>query len=253
MQEKLKNKHLIVFLDYDGTLAPIAGRPDRARILPRAKSLLKVLSKIRDCRLAVISGRSLKDIKQMVGVPGIIYAGNHGLEAIGPGIRFSRKVSPQFKKNVRQLKYELTRQLAAVKGAFVEDKGLSLSLHYRLVRRGDIALLKRIFFGLTRGLLARRIIKVRPGKKVYEALPWLNWHKGKIVRWLLNQQRYLWRGKPIVPIYLGDDRTDEDAFKALGNSGVSVFVGRPGKSLACYYLKNTREVEKFLGQLLKIK
>ena len=156
LKKKLVGKQIFLFLDYDGTLTPIVSTPEKAVIPRRAKKLLKLLSTNPKCKLAIVSGRSLRDVKQMVGVRGVIYAGNHGWETTGPGINFENPISPRAKALIREVKNKLKRKLPLVKGMLLEDKGFTLSLHYRLVNKKDLPLLKTIFYifiGLASALL----------------------------------------------------------------------------------------------------
>jgi len=253
LKNKLSNKSIFLFLDYDGTLAPIVETPMEAVISKDTKEVLDKLSKKTDCNIAVISGRSLKDIKNMVGLKNIIYAGNHGLEIEGPKIRFESQVSPRLKSVIRQIKEDLKNELSGIEGIFIEDKELTISIHYRLVDKKDIPLLQKIFTELTNPHVLRDKIKINSGKKVYEIKPPVVWDKGKIVSWLLVRQQFAQGEDKVFPIYIGDDVTDEDAFKALKNKGLTIFVGEPGASEAHYYLKNTEEVVRFIKQILELK
>jgi len=249
----LKGKFIFLFLDYDGTLTPIVQSPDRAIISARTLDTLEGLSKNPHCKVAIISGRALKDIKNKIGLEGVIYAGNHGLEIEGPKIKFKAPVSLGYMTILKKIKAVLKKKLSKIKGVIVEDKGFTLSVHYRLVDARNAGLVKTIFHEALVHYVVSNKIKIRPGKKVLEIRPFLEWDKGKIVLWLLARLKFALGKKPCVPIYIGDDITDEDAFRVLKSTGLTVFVGEPGKSCAKYYLKNTQEVAGFLEKVLKIK
>ena len=253
LKSVLKNKFIFLFLDYDGTLTPIVRSPDKAIISKKTMEILKGLSKNPHCRVAIISGRALKDIKNKIGLEGIIYAGNHGLEIDGPKIKFKIHVSSGYMTILKKIKAVLKKKLSKIKGVIVEDKGLTLSVHYRLVDTKDAQFVKTIFHETLAHYIVSNKIKTRPGKKVLEIRPSLEWDKGKIVLWLLARLKFSLGKESGVPIYIGDDITDEDAFRAFRNTGLTVFVGNPGSSHAKYYLKNTQEVDEFLEQILKIK
>jgi len=253
LKDVLKNKFIFLFLDYDGTLTPIAQSPDKAIIPREAMETLRALSKNPNCKVAIISGRALKDIKNKIGLERMIYAGNHGMEIDGPKIKFKIPVSMGYMTILKKIKAILKKKLSKIKGAIIEDKGLTLSVHYRLVDAKDAWLVKTIFHETLAYYIVSDKIKIRPGKKVLEIRPPLEWDKGKIVLWLLARRKFILNEEPCIPIYIGDDITDEDAFRVLKNIGLTVFVGGPGSSHAKYYLKNTQEVAEFLGQILKIK
>lgn len=243
----------MLFLDYDGTLAPIVDKPNRAVISRENKELLKKLSKNHGCKLAIISGRALPEIKRMVGIKNIIYAGNHGLEIEGPKIKFRNPVLPRHRTILKQIKNDLNRKISLIKNAFVEDKGLSLSLHYRLVDRRDMQLLKSRFHQALAFYALNKKINIRTGKKVFEIRPPVEWDKGRAVSWILAQQSRVEKRNKGFPIYIGDDNTDEDAFRVLRSKGLTVSVGRPKTSCAKYYLKDSKEVTRFLHRILKLK
>lgn len=253
IKELLRDKFILLLLDYDGTLTPIVEMPEKAVIFKEAKELLQGLSKSHHCELAIISGRSLKDIKNIVGIKGIIYAGNHGLEIEGPGIKFESRVPGRLKLIIKRINDELVNKLSKIKGVFIEDKGLTLSVHYRLVDKKDISLVSDIFTEVTKPYIAQNKIEISLGKKVYEIKPHVGWDKGKVVSWLMRRQRFEQGRNRVFPIYIGDDITDEDAFKVIKDTGLTIFVGSPKKSNAQYYLKNTREAIKFLRAILAVK
>lgn len=253
LKSLLKGRFIFLFLDYDGTLTPIVRSPDKAIIPRKTIEILKRLSKNPLCKVAVISGRSLKDIKTKIGLEGIIYVGNHGLEIAGPKIKFKAPVSLRYMANLKKIKVVLKKKLSKIKGVIIEDKGLALSIHYRLVDTEDVWLVKAIFHEALAYYIVSSRVKVKSGKKVLEISPPMEWDKGKAVLWLLARQEFINNRKACVPIYIGDDLTDEDAFKALKYRGLTVFVGDTLNSCAKYYLRNTREVTDFLGQILKIK
>lgn len=253
LKKELSSKYIMLFLDYDGTLTPIVSRPEKAIISKEVKCYLNKLSKSPRCKLAIISGRALKDIMQIVGLKEIIYSGNHGLEIEGPKIRFEAPISARYKAILRQIKNDLNKRLSSIKGAFVEDKGLSLSLHYRLVDKKNRPFVETIFHEAIIVYLIKNKIKIKPGKMVLEVRPPVEWDKGKIVLWLLSRQRFILKNENFFPVYIGDDVTDEDAFRVLRNKGLTIYVGRPKTSYAQYYLRNTREVSQFLQRILKLK
>lgn len=242
LKDKIKNKYIFLFLDYDGTLASIADTPQDAVIPKETKTLLKELAKISKAKIAIISGRALGDIKDKVGLKDIVYVGNHGLEIEGSEIKCDKTVLGKIKK-------DLAERLALIKGVILEDKGFSISVHYRLADRKYIHKVKTNVRSAVIPYADRNKIKIKPGKEVIEIRPSLGWDKGKAVLWLLDRQTSAVGNKPIMPIYIGDDITDEDAFKVLKNKGIAIFVGNIRPSYAQYYLNDSDEVKKFLQRL----
>ncbi|MBU1869152.1 MAG: trehalose-phosphatase [Candidatus Omnitrophica bacterium] len=253
IEEKLRSKPIFLFLDYDGTLTPIVDSPKKAFISKKTKKVLEALIKTPGYKIAVVSGRRLEDVRRKVGLRGIIYVGNHGLEIEGPKIGYSAPVPSGYRLALRKIKKELVDNLSVFKGVFVEDKGLSLSLHFRLAKKELIPKIKTVFHETAILHIAKGYIRIRTGKMVLEVRPALNWDKGKVVLWLMARQKYALNGTPFLPIYIGDDDTDEDAFRALKNRGVTVFVGRPKSSAAGYYLSDYNEVSDFFKRILQLK
>lgn len=242
-----KRKRVILLADYDGTLTRIVSNPKKALLNKRVRRLLKTLSRKKDFSVGIVSGRALKDVRCLVGLKGIYYAGNHGLEIKGPGISFMHSSCKKFKPCLTSLKKELASKTGSIKNAIIEDKGLSISLHYRNVRKKDVGRLERIFKKITAPYVKQRKIKISSGKKVLEIRPPASWNKGNAAA------RILKKVKQVFPIYLGDDVTDEDAFRALKmQRSVTVFVGKKKKTAAAYYLESPKQVENLLKRLCRI-
>lgn len=244
-------KNIILFFDYDGTLAPIAADPSLAVLSDENKDLLRSLLKVTRCHITVISGRALDDVKTMVGISGINYIGNHGLEIEGSYICFESLVSEQTMITFSQIKKRLTDQLQSVPGAFVEDKGLTLSVHYRQASPQEVPFIQKIVEQVCDPLVREEKIKKRLGKKVFEIKPPIEWDKGKAALWVLKRQQMRTGVDSVVPIYIGDDATDEDAFAALKDKGVTVCVGNERLSHAQYFLSGPEDVTAFLRRLLE--
>ncbi len=241
----VKDKLIYLFLDYDGTLTNIVDDPKKAFLAKETKKLLRRLSGLPGFKLSIISGRALDDIKNRVGLKGLIYFGNHGLEATGPGVRFKSSVSARHRKALKKIKSILEKALHIFKGVVVEDKGPSLSVHYRLADKKHIPFVKTVFYSITRPYEIRRDINTTTGKMTLEVIPDVKWDKGKAVLWLLKSD------KKAFPIYIGDDVTDENAFKVLKNKGITVCVGKRYNTSAGFYLKNPQEVVKLLRFIWK--
>jgi len=149
LKEELSNKYIMLFLDYDGTLTSIAKTPGKAVISQETKRLLSSLSQRENCRIAIISGRTLVDIKKRVGLKNIIYSGNHGFQIEGPKIKHELAVPSGYKKVLQCIKTQLKEKLSGIKGVFVEDKKLSLALHFRLADRKQLPFIKTVFHEIT--------------------------------------------------------------------------------------------------------
>jgi trehalose-phosphatase len=247
---KLAN-HILLVSDFDGTLTPIVDRPELATLIPDTNRLLRALSKNRRYTVGIVSGRSLADLKEKVDVEGIIYAGNHGLEIEGFGKNFLEPIAEEVRPFFQLLSQVLMTALKGVKGVLVENKGLTLSVHYRSVDDSDEHMVKDVLAKVTNPLSVTGRIRITRGKKVYEIRPPVDWDKGKAISWLIAKFKESRKMGGVLPIYLGDDLTDEDAFKVIeASGGISIFVGDGNtKSLARYFLKSPQEVIAFLRML----
>jgi alpha,alpha-trehalase len=196
--------------------------------------------------VAILSGRDLDDVRRRVNIDAIVYAGSHGFDIAGPrGLR--RQMATESLSNLDMAEKELHVVLDGISGARVERKRFSVAAHYRNVKENDVLAVERAFDAVAvRHPELRRI----NGKKVYELLPAIDWDKGKAVVWLLETLGLESRSGGIRPIYIGDDRTDEDAFRALEQRGIGILVSEQSQPTAARYsLKNPVEVERFLRAL----
>jgi trehalose-phosphatase len=238
-----RSDQLAIFLDYDGTLTPIVSHPENALLSGSMQQTLQALAM--HAPVAILSGRNLDDIRRRVDIDTIIYGGSHGFDVAGPrGLR--NEVAMEFLPRLDIVEKELDKELAGIPGARVERKRFSIAAHYRNVKASEVPRVERAVSEVAgRRPELRRI----DGKKVYELVPNIDWDKGKAVLWLL-QHLGLERANA-RPIYIGDDRTDEDAFRALGRRGVSILVSEePRSTAASYSLRDPQGVERFLRELV---
>jgi trehalose 6-phosphate phosphatase len=250
--QRLKStEHILLLSDYDGTLTPIVDKPELATFPQETRKLLRKLVKNRRYTLGIVSGRALSDLKSRIDLEGIIYAGNHGLEIEGFGSSFLEPIAEEMRPFFRMLHQALLATLRGIKGVFVEDKGLTLSVHYRMVDGTEEVKVDDAFRKIAGPLYVTGKIRVTRGKKVYEIRPPVDWDKGKAIAWLIARFRESVGKGEVLPMYLGDDLTDEDGFEVIEkNNGISVFVGGESfQSVARYFLKSPEEVTEFLKML----
>lgn len=251
MAERVRSAGRVVLLtDFDGTLSPIAGRPEEAVLPDDTRRAIEALSSDPRVGVAVISGRALDDIKEKVDLPGITYAGNHGIEIEGPSLRFVYPPAQAAKPVMRRLHSALGRALSGIDGVVLEDKGITLTVHYRLVARERVGEVKRICEAAVDGPRSRGQVRTTGGKMVYEIRPGVVWDKEDAVVLLLASWTPSGEAGGLA-FFLGDDLTDEGGFRAVNaRGGVSVFVGRPGRDTAARFsLRSPGEVPGFLRRL----
>lgn len=235
---------ILVFLDYDGTLVPIQPTPGLARLSPGQKKILAGLARRPRFKVGLLTGRSLKNIRRAVRVPGLFYAANYGLAIVTPQKSWvhpeARAKAPLLKRMWPQLKLLGSE----FRGVRVEEKTLTAAVHYRQYRGKPSRLKNRLeeIIRTNRGAFTLKI-----GKKIFEVYPAVKWDKGKA---LLKVERLLgFRRAPLV-IFFGDDHADEEAFRRMNSKDISVAVGGNRKTAAQYFCRNSGEVAAFLKRLL---
>lgn len=253
LQRQLSKKEVILFLDYDGTLAPICETPDKAVLARDMQEVLTALAEHPRVQLAVISGRKLADLKQMIHIPHITYAGSHGFEIEGSHLNFESLISTEYLRDLADIKEQLGTKLSSVEGIWLEDKEIILTLHYRRAGEKGEYLAKKIFMAVCQSYLDQLRIKITEGRKVLEVRPPLNWDKGEAALWILSKWRQEIGKNQVVIFYVGDDNTDEDAFRLLDRNAVKIKVEESDRSFAEYHLKGQPEVVIFLNKILTIK
>jgi alpha,alpha-trehalase len=245
--------NVFLFLDYDGTLTPIVEKPEDAALPMAMKETLRRLAELKGVRVAIISGRSLSDVKKMVGLDcGIIYVGNHGLEIEGEGVHCNQGDVSHLRELTQQILTKLKAKLGNVPGVLLEDKGLGVSFHYRMVSPSRYKAVIEDFLEIALAWTADNPFRAVPGKKVWEIRPKSFWDKGSAAAWLL--EHFASEGD-CLPVVIGDDVTDEDVFKGLKDCGITIKVAEPSEesSSAAYCLCSPDDVEDFLKELIKIR
>ncbi len=237
---------IIVGLDFDGTLTPLRPRPEDVTLAEPARALLARLAGFERVTVMIVSGRSLEDLTCKAGLPGLIYAGNHGLEITGPGLRFVEPAAAAMVQALEGVTADLRTRLANLPGALVEPKGLTTSIHYRSVAPEQWDDLARIVHEAVGDDSTRFVLT--SGHCVWEIRPRVSWNKGHALDWTIRQ---LGDGAERLVFYLGDDQTDEDAFAVLPHA-ITVKVGMPETlTQAHYWLPDPDSVQVFLEWLVE--
>ncbi|XP_044486110.1 probable trehalose-phosphate phosphatase F [Mangifera indica] len=265
-----KSKKIAMFLDYDGTLSPIVDDPDRAIMSDCMRSSVRNIAKY--FPTAIISGRSRDKVYELVGLSELYYAGSHGMDIMGPMNNTFSDDQPNCIKSTDQLGKEvnlfqparefipminevfrtLVENTKKIQGAKVENHKFCASIHYRNVDEKNWPTIAQCVHDILKDYPRLRLTH---GRKVLEVRPVIDWNKGKAVEFLLESLG-LSDSDDVLPIYIGDDRTDEDAFKVLRkrNQGYGILVSSVSKeSNAFYSLRNTSEVQEFLSRLVRWK
>jgi len=245
LDRRLEGKRPALFLDYDGTLTPIVSRPELAVLSDGRRAVLeRVASRI---PTAIISGRGRDDVEALVGLSGIAYAGSHGFDIVGPNRQpLGHTVADWVEPLISRVAGELKSELGSIEGAVIEEKGFSVAVHYRLVDKVRVG---EIEAAVDASISADERLKKTTGKKVFEVRPDVDWHKGKALLFLLEALNL---DRPdVVPFYVGDDVTDEDAFDVLEDRGIGILVSDvPRPTQATYWVQAPWEVYAFLERLV---
>jgi trehalose 6-phosphate phosphatase len=250
---KLAGRQLAVFLDYDGVLTPIVDRPGDAVMSDGMRATVQALAQ--RCPVCVVSGRDRPVVQQLMGVDNLMVAGSHGFDIWSPQEgTIAHTAATGFEDLVSEVRDRLRAEAESIPGVLVEPKRASVAVHYRLADPAHRANVTAVVHGLLEEYSGR--LKLTPGKMVYELQPKIDWHKGKAVLHLLRMLDL--DADDVVPLYLGDDITDEDAFRALAGRGVGIIVGHPDDpevanrpTAADFVLESTIAVEHFLNTLAR--
>jgi len=245
IRRRVAGRRVALFLDYDGTLTPIVADHARALLDPQMRDVVARLAG--RCPVTIVSGRGLARLREVMGLDAVFLAGSHGFEIAGAaGSGLALEKGSEFLAQLDAAEGRLREALAGIEGHAVERKKYSIAVHYRNVAPSEM---DRIEVLLATVLDEEPRLHLGHGKKVFELRPDIDWHKGEAVRWILARLADTQPG--IVPIYLGDDITDEDAFRALAGHGVCIAVRhdetRP--TAADYTLADTEDVRRFLEWL----
>jgi trehalose 6-phosphate phosphatase len=233
---------LLVGLDFDGTLAPIAADPAAPTIDPACRRAVERLASHPRASVAVVSGRALDDLRHRVGLPGLVYAGNHGLELDEGGVEVVHPVAARQRPAIRRVLDLVAEGLIGVPGWEIEDKGPTAAVHVRRTPPRRVDAVRETVLSAVRAVDGD--LRVSTGKQVFEIRPAVDWDKGAAIRRLAAHVPDAWR-----TVYVGDDTTDEDAFRAVRPDGVGVLVGSRDSTASASRLPDQTTVAPFLTWL----
>ncbi|XP_022554297.1 probable trehalose-phosphate phosphatase I isoform X2 [Brassica napus] len=261
MFEKIKEasggKQIVIFLDYDGTLSPIVDDPDKAFMSSKMRRTVKKLAKC--FPTAIVTGRCLDKVYNFVKLAELYYAGSHGMDIKGPAKGFSRhkrvkqsllyQPASDYLPMIDEVYRQLLEKTKSTPGVIVENNKFCASVHFRCV---DEKKWSELVLQVRSVLKEYPRLKLNQGRKVFEIRPMIEWDKGKALEFLLESLGF-GNSNNVFPVYIGDDRTDEDAFKMLRDrgEGCGVLVSKyPKDTDASYYLQDPSEAsDEFLATI----
>ncbi|KAJ7965381.1 Trehalose 6-phosphate phosphatase [Quillaja saponaria] len=263
MMKAAKGKRIVVFLDYDGTLSPIVDDPDRAFMSDEMRAAVCEVAKY--FPTAIISGRSRDKVKEFVKLSNVYYAGSHGMDIMVPAIPVESsdgkllntmdtevlfQPAKKFLPEIIEIFTLLKEKTKEIQGARLEDNGFCISVHFRQVRQEDYGKLEERVKSV---LENHSEFCLTGGRKVMEIRPSIEWNKGHALEYFLDTLG-LSNSSDVIPIYIGDDRTDEDAFKVIQSRGQGypiIVSSIPKDTKAGYSLLDPSEVLTFLQRLAR--
>jgi len=239
--EAARGRRLALFLDYDGTLTPIVQRPEDAVLAEPTRAVLRKLALRHP--VAIVSGRDLKDVRERVGIEGLHYAGSHGFDIAGPRGAHAHEAALGAAPRLAAAADDLARDTRDLAGVQVERKRFAVAVHFRRARASDAPAVEA---AVARALARHPGLRKTGGKMIFELRPDVDWDKGRAVLWLIEELQL----QEALPVYIGDDLTDEDAFRALAGRGLGVAVqDAPQPTAAAYTLRDPDEVRALLAGL----
>lgn len=248
---RLKGRHALILTDYDGTLSELVDKPSDAVVTSQVQNAFTSLASLPRTTLGVVSGRRMADVIERVGPAAVFVAGLHGLEIRGRGDEFSHRALDEVEPLIARLTTAAERQLAWCAGCFLENKRWTLTCHVRMAAPEEAERALEEFEALAEPYLESRVLRLLIGSKAVELLPAADWDKGRAVNWIRARVARETR-MPVSVLYLGDDRTDEDAFTALAVDDFAVAVGtRPHTHLIDARLLGPAAVGDFFTELKK--
>jgi trehalose 6-phosphate phosphatase len=249
--EKYKTPETAIFTDIDGTISEIVPRPHEAEVDQEMRGILLEIQK-RYKLLAFITGRSVENARNMVDIEDALYIGNHGMEYLKGNQVIIDPEAAHYQSQIRNIEEVLKNKLN-MNGLILENKRISLAVHYRLIKEQEKA--KATILKIINTLNLSPDLAVFPGRKIIEIKPTTGRNKGTIIREMVKKYGI----KQLI--YLGDDTTDQDAFKIIRELNKNSFTGisivvlseeTPQKVIedADYSVGNIKELEDFFNWLL---
>jgi trehalose 6-phosphate phosphatase len=239
----------LLLMDFDGTLVDFDINPAAVKLPDSRQAVMQSLGKRADFSAGIVSGRRISDLRERVfGGSSLFYAGLHGLEIEGPGLRFVHPGAAVAAPTIGVLVNELRSAVVGLTGVFVEDRALAVVLHVRAASKADRLHATTRFYALAEPFVNNGTLRVQPGDHILELLPNIDWAKGDAVQSIIRHVESQYK-QTAWPVYIGDDATDDDAFETVGVSGLTISVtNRPSR--AAFSIQNPAAVEQFLRAIL---
>jgi trehalose 6-phosphate phosphatase len=242
----VSNPRILIGCDFDGTIAPLVSHADDARLSIPTRAVLQRLVALPGVAVALISGRSIIDLQQRVAVDGVLYAGNHGLEmASYDGSTVMAPAAEATVGVVHQVLEQLAAALAPIPGAWIEDKGVSASVHFRMAAEASHAEIEDLVRAAVQDV---KSLSIRPAKRIWEIRPAIPWDKGTALRWFMSRCQV----NSSATAFMGDDVTDLDAFREVPD-GWTFLVGKEMDAAASATLRDPSDTAALLEWMAEVR
>lgn len=238
---------ILLMLDFDGTLVPIVNDPALCYPSFGVREYLAKIARTGRNIVAVVSGRSLSDVRNRIAIENIYYSGSHGLEITGPGLDYVSSEAIRMKPVINKLRILTENKIGHLKGVLIEKKHFSFSFHYRMMEQETIGEALKEFQSLLSQERTKDSITVMRGKKVLEVMPRTVQNKGSAIQTIMDHFC-----DKLLPLYVGDDITDESAFQVLGDKGITIRIMKKRDSAAKYFLKSQKDISPFLARVYSL-
>ncbi len=236
---------VLLLFDFDGTIAPIVGDPLKAEMLPHWRDWLVALMRKSNIEVGVVTGRAQPDAKERVRIDRMLIASDHGYE-IWRGRKKLFSIGSEFTAKMKRLGSIVYKKFGSIPGVSIEQKDYSVALHYRHVDLKKQNWLVKEYMGMIRPILKEQNLELMRAKKLFEVRPKKFWDKGKSSKWIWENI-----APGYLPVYFGDDTTDEDAFRELKSEGITIRVGLKKSSKAEYYVRKIDDAAPLMKWLLE--
>lgn len=257
LESIFRDRSVVLILDYEGTLTPAASSATGPRLQPGLKKSLARLSKLKKIVVAIISPRPAKGLKKVVGIPGLVYVGNSGLEAEAGNFALVHPESVEARNLIQKIKDRLKPALKGMRGVSLAHEAFTLQVSCLKVRAKKKEAVRLALGRAVRPYLKSLRLVLSETPKGWEVRPLMRWNKGTTVLWLYGRILAQMTEEKMMPVYLGDDRSDEDVFRSLKPMGMGIKVALDQNEVvlsdADYCLFSSTEVDKFLTRLAEIK
>lgn len=250
IMNKIKEaKKIILFLDYDGTLVGFKDDPEQVKTPADVIGLIGQLRSDPTYEIIIITGRTLKDITSKIPIHQIHYAAVHGLHIQHvDGTETIMNKADKIQSTLSKIKKQAQIAFSDEPNIRIEDKSFTLAFHYRMLSNKEKQSAKKRFNAIANDIIDTNEIELLKGDNVIEVRP-QGWNKGTTVSYFLDHYQ---EDIPTLPIYIGDDTTDEDGFGILHDPAITIIVknGTTRNTSASYWVHNPDDVVQFLSQLV---